>query len=102
MGGDNVIEEAHRETIIAQAVGDFFAYGNDPETWASFVQKYAEQLGEPAESIDADIRGRIVRAFLNKGHHMVDLDLAVFDAGNHAVAAIKHTAIVRLRQAEGE
>ena len=45
-----------------------------------------------------DIRGRIARAYNKKGHDMAELDLAIFDDGERAVAAITHTAIVRLRQ----
>ncbi|MBW1785087.1 MAG: MaoC family dehydratase [Deltaproteobacteria bacterium] len=90
----------HPAYLLAQA-NQILMRNVDLGPWIH-VKSELDTFAVPKAGEKLDIRGRIVRSFQKKGHDMVDLDLAVFDAGNHAVAAIKHTAIVRLRQAEGE
>ena len=44
------------------------------------------------------LRGRVEEAAERRGHEIVTLDLALFDDADRAVAAIRHTAIIRPRQ----
>jgi acyl dehydratase len=44
------------------------------------------------------LRGRVAEAGERKGHEIVTLDLALFDDGERAVAAVSHSAIIRPRQ----
>ena len=62
------------------------------------VKSEMSTFAAPAAGERLNIRGRIARSYVKKGHDMVDLDLAVFDNGDRAVATVGHTAVVRLRR----
>ena len=58
---------------------------------ASRVQYFAL----PREDELVTLRGRIVAAYVKRGHEFVEADLALFDAGQRPLAQILHTAIIR-------
>ncbi len=62
---------------------------------ASTVRHYA--LARDGERLS--LRGRVQQAFEKRGHEIVVLDLALFGADERALAHIKHSAIIKLKEA---
>jgi hypothetical protein len=55
----------------------------------------------PREGARVALRGKVAKAFEKRGHEFVELDLALFDAGERALAQIVHTAIIRPARRKG-
>ena len=45
------------------------------------------------------MRGKVAEAYERRGHEFVALDLALTGEGERLLALIRHTAIIRLREA---
>jgi acyl dehydratase len=63
----------------------------------SEVRHYA--LAEDGETLS--LRGRIIEAGEKRGHDFVTMDLGLFGREERAIAAIRHSALIRLREAQG-
>jgi hypothetical protein len=89
--GDNAA--CHPALVVAYA--NYLLMQNfDLGPWlhvASRVQYFAlPREGEPVA-----LRGRIVAAYVKRGHEFVEADLALFDAAERPLAQILHTAIIQ-------
>jgi acyl dehydratase len=63
----------------------------------SEVRHYA--LAEDGEMLS--LRGRVIETGEKRGHDFATMDLALFGREERVIATIKHTALIRLREAQG-
>jgi len=61
------------------------------ETWHHRAARDGERLV---------LRGRVIDLYERRGHELIAADLALFDKTGLPVVQIKHTAIIKLREAE--
>lgn len=59
---------------------------------ASKVQYFAL----PRQGDGLSLRGKVADTYTKRGHELVELDLAMFDAAERPLAYVRHTAIIRL------
>jgi hypothetical protein len=59
------------------------------------VASHVRYFALPREGELVALRGRIVAAYVKRGHEFVEADLALFDTAQRPLAQILHTAIIR-------
>jgi acyl dehydratase len=52
----------------------------------------------PLDGETLSLRGKVAESYVRRSHEFVVLDLGMFAGGSRAVARIRHTAIIRLRE----
>lgn len=86
-------EAACHPALIAAYANRLLKNNVDLGPWihtASDVQFFAL----PAEGQPVSLRGKVAKTFEKRGHEIVELDLALFDAADRVLTHIIHTAIV--------
>lgn len=84
--------------ILLQMANDILVENVALGPWihtASEIQNHAI----PRDGEELSLRGRVRDSYERRGHHMVELDLAMFGEGERPIMKIEHKAIIRLREA---